>query len=412
VTSSGALHAGAATVDITPESLVGLNAMGADFTGVRDALYAKALVLGLEGSQFAIVSADLLELGSTVQLRERIELELGIPAHAVLLSASHSHNAPRAGRTPSGGLSRAASAESLAYSDWLFDRLVEVVDSAQRSLRPATLGFGTGAVDVNVNRDVFVDGKWVLGQNPVGPSDKTLGVIAVKDAEGLAIATLIDYAVHPTASLGTRVLSADVAGATTSAIEEKLGGVALWLPGAIGDQAIRDSLESRARSGRAVGNDAVFFAVEEQGRLIADEALRVAQRIVRWRQDPELSAQERTVSWPAKRGTDLPPDMHQDELDEVSLRVIAFVIGDLVLAGVGGEVTTAAAARILEACRNVTGSSAFLVSIANERIGYLADEDAFALGTFAARGCPVVVGWERAVAATFSELLSTARVAS
>lgn len=405
------LSAGSAVVDITPPHLHGLNAMGDDFVGIHDRLFARALVLESSGTRVAIVSADLLELGVTVALRQRIAEETGIAADAVLLVASHSHNSPRAGRTPAGGLSRVASTESLAYTDWLFDRLVESVSAALATVKPACLGFGRGEVDVNVNRDVLVDGAWKLGQSEDGPSDKTLGVIAVRGEDGTGIATLIDYAVHPTAALGTRLLSADVAGAAARILADECGGVALWLPGSIGDQAIRTSFESLSRGGAAAEVATTFDAVERQGRTIADVAAGVVAGIEDWRTDVPLRSEEQTLEWTAKAGSDLPPDMVQEDVAVVALRLLALTLGDVSLVGVGGEVTTAAAARILEACDRGRGTETFLVSIANERVGYLADADAFARGTFAARGCPVTIGWEDGAARTLSAMLEQAGVA-
>jgi neutral ceramidase len=403
------LRAGVATVDITPESLPGLNAMGADFTAVHDRLAARAVVLEAGTSRVAVVSVDLLEIGVTVELRERIEARLGIPAHAVLIAASHSHNAPRAGRTPSGGLSRAASQESLGYTAWLFERIIAVVAEAQAALQPARTAFGAGAVDVNVNRDELRNGRWILGQDPAGPSDKTVRVIGVQTLDGASLATLIDYAVHPTASLGSRLVSADIAGAAARRLEQDLGGIALWLPGSIGDQAVRESRERRADAGETTDPDAVFRVVDVQGGRIADEAARVVRALVTWETRVDLAGSERTLEWPSKPGTDLPPDMHQDVIDFVALRLTLLVIGGAVLAGVGGEVTTSAAQRILAGVATVDAVFPILVSIANERLGYLADEAAFQRGTFAARGCPIQPGWESAAADMLAAMVAEGR---
>lgn len=399
--SGGMLRAGAAQADITPADLTGLNAMGPDFVGLHDRTFARAVVIENGVDAVAVVSADVLELGVTVDLRARIAAATGIPAGAILLAPTHTHNAPRGGLTPAGGLSRAASAESLAYTDALFDAILDAVVRAQNAAVPARIGVGTGRVDVNINRDVRRDGTWRLGQNPDGPSDKTLTVVAVHDADDRPIATLLGYAVHPTAALGTRMLSADVAGAAASAVSEALDAPTLWLPGSLGDQAVRGSLEAARTGGDDLTVDKVFALVDTQGRTIADEALRVAAAIDEWRDAADLSGREAALGWPSKPGTDLPPDMHQEELDLVALRLTALRIGDVVLLGVGGEVTTAAAAEIMAAA---VAPHPVLVSMANERLGYLADDDAFALGTFAARGCPIQPGWVPAAADVLARL--------
>ncbi|MDR1187077.1 MAG: hypothetical protein LBK95_06435 [Bifidobacteriaceae bacterium] len=375
------LRAGAAVADITPAKLSGLNAMGDQFLGMHDRLHARALIVE-DRACVAIVSLDLLEVGDTTGLRERIRA-LGIDG--TLIVATHSHNAPRAGVTPPGGLSRPPSPESLTYTDWLWEQIVAVVAAARAAMVPARFGTGRGEADINVNRDEFRDG-WTLGQNPDGPSDKALTVLAFADLEHSPIATLLGYAVHPTVSLGTRLLGADLAGATTRRVEDAVGGVCLWLPGSLGDQAPRNSRESLGCPPDAV----VYAALDEQAGVLAAESAWVVRGIDNWRRSAPVSTWTRRVDSPAKRGTGLAADMRQDEVSAVCVLLTEVTLGDTMMIGVGGEVTTPAAAELLAAA---APTDAVIVSLANERIGYLADPDAFGRGTFAARGCPVTEEW-------------------
>src|SRR5919109_4166999 len=92
------LSVGAAKVDITPAELTALNPMGGvSFAGVHDPLYLRALVLNAGTSEVALVSADLIEAGDMTPIRQRIERELGIPSDNVVITATHTHNAPRIG---------------------------------------------------------------------------------------------------------------------------------------------------------------------------------------------------------------------------------------------------------------------------------------------------------------------------
>lgn len=388
--TAGTLRAGAAAVEITPVELAGLNPMGADFLGVHDALHARALVLDDGATSAALVSLELLEIGVTTELRRRIEAELGIAADHVVLAPTHTHNAPRAGVTPPGGLSRAASPESLAYTETVFEAIVEVVRRAQAALQPARIGAGEGSVDVNVNRDVLLDGTWVLGVNHDRISDKTLRVLRIDALAGDPIAVVLNYAVHPTVTLGTRQLGADLAGVASRYVEARMPGtVALWTAGTIGDQVPRISYETLGgRDGRATAEE-TFRAADAQGVLIGAETVRVAEEIVDFATAPAISAAEAVRHYPIKRGTDLPPDMKQDDIAEVGIRLTALRVGDIVLAGVGGEVTTPIGRRLRA---RSPYAATWVVSIANERIGYLADDCAFSLGTFAARGTPIQPG--------------------
>ncbi|MFT4211187.1 MAG: hypothetical protein QM626_04880 [Microbacterium sp.] len=396
-----ALRAGTARTDVTPADLAGLNAMGEDFTAVEGRLLVRAVVVDGGTGPVAIVAADLLEFGRTDALRARIETETGIPASAVLLCASHSHNAPRAGLTPPGGLSRDPSPESLRFTEALFDAVAVAVAAAHTRLEPVTLAFGTGTVSVNQNRDELVDGRWMLGTNPGGPSDKTLGVLALNALDGRAVATLLTYAVHPTVSLGTRRLGPDLAGAATAAVEAAVGGEALWLPGSIGDQAPAWSLEIARDAGDDPTAADVAAHVAELGAAVGSQAIAVREGLHEWTDAAPVAAAQIVVGCRPKRGTHLAPGMSQEHVDEVELIVTAAVLGDAVLIGVSGEVTCGAAAVIAAA----SPVPAIVLSIVNERIGYLADADAFRLGTFAARGCPVQADWVDAVAAAAGGLV-------
>src|SRR5579863_7159498 len=107
------LKVGVAKVDITPKDLTGLvGIVVKPYGGVHDQLYARALVLDNGGTTAAIVALDLVEIGDTTVLRQRIEKELAIPAGHIILNASHDHSAPRGGPPTSG----TSSADGRPYS--------------------------------------------------------------------------------------------------------------------------------------------------------------------------------------------------------------------------------------------------------------------------------------------------------
>lgn len=92
------LRVGAAKVDITPKDTAGLvGIVVRPYGGVHDQLYARALLLDNGVNTAAIVALDLVEMGDTTMLRQRIERELAIPAGSIIINASHDHSAPRGG---------------------------------------------------------------------------------------------------------------------------------------------------------------------------------------------------------------------------------------------------------------------------------------------------------------------------
>ena len=383
------LHAGAAKADITPADLTALNPMGGgSFTGVHDPLFLRAIVLGDGTEEAALVSCDLIEAGDMTDVRKRIERELGIPYGHIFITATHSHNAPRIGLVSPGSLAHGGGPEVAAYTEHVYDTMVEALRQARASARPARFGLGTGTADVNVNRDEYADGTWRLGYNPEGPSDKTVWVIKFETLDGAPIAVLINYAVHSTVTLGTKEISGDLAGAAARHVEQHLGGdvVAVWTPGPLGDQAPRVCLE------RAPGEAPAFAyqAMEAQGLLVGAEVVRVARSVTTLSSAGRVRAADRVVSCPVKRGVDVMADMKQEDVPFVDLRIGLILLGQIALVGVSGEVVTRICRRLR---RESPHASTILISIVNDRIGYIADDEAYDRPTHEVNGSPVRRGY-------------------
>jgi neutral ceramidase len=139
------LRAGAAKVDITPAA----EALPAGYEGILDRIYSRAIVLDSGAAKAALISVDAggIPDGVWQEVAQRLERELGIPIANVLLTATHTHSAPRQ--------------EAGAYRAYA-DKIVESVRGAQSRLEPARIGYGTGVSYLNVNRNI-IDPRRVAG---------------------------------------------------------------------------------------------------------------------------------------------------------------------------------------------------------------------------------------------------------
>ena len=384
------LIAGAAKLDITPADLTALNPIGGGtFSRVHDPIFVRVLVLNDGTTETALISADLIEAGEMTPVRRRIERELGIPFDHILITATHAHNAPRIGRVSPGSLAHDGGPESMAYTELVYDAMVEALLQARASAQPARFGLGAGTADVNVNRDEYADGGWFLGFNPDGPSDKTLWVIKFETLTGDPIAVLINYAVHSTVTLWTNEVSGDLAGAATRYVEEQFGGVALWTLGPAGDQDPRIAL------GKATGDAGrdrafAFKAMDAQGLIVGAEAVRVARGIKQLTSTARLAAAERVIECPVKKGVDVMDDMKQEDVPFVNLRLSLLLLNQIALAGVSGEVVTSIYWRLK---KESPLTSTILISITNDRIGYIPEDAAFDRPTHEVNGCPILRGY-------------------
>lgn len=254
-------------MDVTPRigcRLAGYPIPRRTATTVHDPLHARVLVLEANDRRVAIVSLDAMaiEIGWVGDVRRQAQ-ELGIAPANLLVAATHSHSTPGhlfAFDGPVGPALQAVLGESVGPVDHgLRDDLarltLEGIAGAIAAMRPATVRSGAGQlVGVAANR---ID--------PALPVDLRCRVVAIDDRDGAAIATVLHHACHPTVlAAEDRGLSADVPGAATRRLEETVGGVALFLNGALGDVSTRFT-----RRGRGPGE------VDRLGRLLADAALRI-----------------------------------------------------------------------------------------------------------------------------------------
>ena len=396
----GSLRVGVAKVDITPVELTALNPIGGtSFTGVHDPIHARVLVLRDGTSEVVLVSAELIECGDMRALRERIEREFGVPATHVMITATHTHNAPRLGSVSPGALAHDGGPESAAYTARVYDQIVGAVRAARASVQPARFGVGTGHAAINVNREAYVDGRWVLGYHLAGPTDPRVWVLRFDSPAGVPLAVVCNYAVHSTVALWTGEVSSDLAGAAVSHVERALGhdAVAMFTPGALGDQNPRVSMEGSCPAGfgphgrvpTETERAFAYEAVAAQGLVLGAEVVRVARGIDDPTSAVRLHAAEQVVRSPVRKGHDVMAGMVQEDVDTVDLRLSLILLNDVALAGVSGEVTATLYRRLLD--RSPLART-ILVSIANDRIGYLPDDAAFDRPVHSVNGCPIVRG--------------------
>src|SRR2546421_5164062 len=98
--ASTKLLAGAAAVDITPARslhLAGYPHVTRYSTGVHDALLSSALCLDAGDTRVLIIANDAIYVSKQLvtRARQRIAHETGIASENILISATHTHSAPK-----------------------------------------------------------------------------------------------------------------------------------------------------------------------------------------------------------------------------------------------------------------------------------------------------------------------------
>jgi hypothetical protein len=261
---------GVARRDVTPPVGIYARSWGAATheaaEGVHRPLTATAAVfapLEGDGPVLALVALDLGWLQYEPDergLRNAIQERAGFAEQELLITMSHTH----AGANANSQLTGRPGAELIRpYLDLLADRIGEAVVEARSGLVAAHIGYAAGRCGLARNRDLWDEeaGRWACGYNPDAGADDTLLVARVTADGGETLATLFNYACHPTTlAWDNRLLSPDYVGAAREVLETAFEAPALFLHGASGELAPRDDYVGDAaiadRNGRQLGHAA------------------------------------------------------------------------------------------------------------------------------------------------------------
>lgn len=186
---------GVMAVDITPP--IGYNMYGyppVKSTGIKDSLYAKALVFKQGDTKGALLICNLLGIPRDLSrvVREEVSKETGIPFQNITVSATHTHTAPGITREFQNYIEKRESGSSSDsevehYFEFLIRGMVKAVTAAYGNRRPVRIKSGIGQAEgVSFNRRyLMTDGKvrfnpGRLNQkivSPAGPVDPDVHVI-------------------------------------------------------------------------------------------------------------------------------------------------------------------------------------------------------------------------------------------
>ncbi|NKB70785.1 MAG: hypothetical protein GKR89_27255 [Candidatus Latescibacteria bacterium] len=258
--TASVLAAGAASVDITPPLGIHMGGYWGRQSGaveIGDALQVKALVVGQDGAEVALLAFDLvaLDAATTARIRGRIERACGISATGIMLCCSHTHAGPLTVAF------RGMGDIDLAYLEKVEECAVKAVQAAQSVMQPVRLAYALPTVQIGHNRRQTQGPGTQIGYNPEGPVVPYAHVVRLEGDTGL-VATLFSHACHPVV-LGSanHAISAEFCGVAASVIEAQSGAPALFVNGACGDI-----------NPRVHGGD--FAAVEALGQELAGAVLK------------------------------------------------------------------------------------------------------------------------------------------
>jgi neutral ceramidase len=260
----GLLKAGTGKVNITPKTNEPLH----------DSLYARSLVLDLNGERLAFVSVDL-GIYTSDNLEKICKEKYGISQ--LMLCSSHTHSGPKDSK-----------------SSYIEDQIVKSINLAVKHMFQAKicasrssfpqLGFNRLIVreDGHSRESWFPDNHYT-SENPeripFGPVDPEVGVIQIEDMKGETRVIMMNYACHADIVCFNYAISADYPGVACRKVEEAYDNKVncLFIQGAGGN------IESLIISSRRTGPDDSFQTdyntIERVGGLLAYETVKLAKSI-------------------------------------------------------------------------------------------------------------------------------------
>ena len=400
------LYVGFAETDITPK--LGSQSPGGmqprRLSEVHDPLKVVAMVIKNDTATIAMVGIDVLFIGEepTAAARAAITKMTKIPGSHVLLGASHTHG----GGPVSSCFGSEADPE---YVDLIVKRVTEAVISAYYSLHPAEIGDGFGhEPSISFNRRFLMrDGRQMTHPGkgnadivkPAGPIDPDVGVLAARAADGTLLGLFVNFACHLTV-MGGNGFTADYVFNLRETLRRHYKNPRLpvgFLLGAAGDVTQVDNL----RPGREFGEEwSSLF-----GLALGAETIQTVSRLS-WKKDAVLQAVQTAVPIPIREPRDMALETPAGGLGAGSVaekvyarerellaeerakrpvipcEVQAIRIGDLGIVTNGAEF-------FCQLGLDIKAASPFartwVVSLANQWIGYVATPSAYYAGGYEPR---------------------------
>ena len=286
----GEMRAGAARVAIDLGDVLPFDG----FDELRHEVFARALIIEGTGRRACVLSLEVTSIAPALlaDLREIVEDAANCSGAYSWVVPTHTFSMPHV-RTPGHLADDATRNRNERYRAALVAAARTAVERAVAGIRSVTLATVEGECPVNVNRDIETPAGWWLGSNPRGFADHTMPVLAIRDAGGEYVAVLDGSR----DSEGRRMASGDLFGFAAMSLERELGGVALLLPGAAGDQspaerAMNVMFDAAGVKQTVDAHEDGYRMLHQQGQALGDALIETARMA---REDDATGIDARTV---------------------------------------------------------------------------------------------------------------------
>ncbi len=295
---------GVSQSDITPHSDCFMKNWGASShntaSGIHQPLKLTCITFQTSKEQkpLILIAADLgwwKSMDNEWSLRGRLLKALDTEESNLMFCLSHTHAGPS---ICTGDVNKDEVYKIEEYLSFIVEKAVDAVKHAKSVAMPACLSWAYGKCGLAKNRDLKQSERYVVGFNPNGEADDTLLVGRITNLQEKTIATIVNYACHPTIlAWQNRLISPDYIGTMRYIVEEKTLAPCLFLQGASGELAPAEQyvtdIEVVESAGREVGY-AVLSALESLGssqtRLAYSKTVESGAPLAVWERMPYISS--------------------------------------------------------------------------------------------------------------------------
>ena len=345
------LQAGVSAANINPPlgAFIAGDKQNRTFTAVHDSLFAKAVVISNGNEHLAIVTLDCIGLlhPDVLRIRKKAAELCGFPEARIIVSSTHTHSGPDV--VGIWGSDYQHSGVDSTYMDFLVNTAATQVKSAFENQQDV----------VALTAETTFGKPWV--QNIcLEEIDRSVTVLQLRTNEGKPVATLTNFACHPT-FMDARFsdVSSDYVNGYYKQMKKQTGAEALFLQGAIGGWVQPEdgegSFEKAYRRGSELA-DAVLAALPNASLLhsttisFISKPLKLPVDNEGWKQLAAIGTIKREIS------------------DSVTTEVAWFSIGEAQFATHPGETAPYYG---LETKKLMGTGPRFVLGLSNDALGYI-----------------------------------------
>ena len=196
------------------------------FTDVHDSLYVKAIVVSDGKTELAIITFDCIGLlyPELKKIRALIKEKIAdFPINQIIMSSTHTHAGPDVVGIWGKDLGHSGVNES--HMQLIVERAANAIEGAMKNKKKTTARYASGKYGED----------WVKNISEPTELDREVSVLQFKDSNGKNLATLTNFACHPTIMDDeTNLASSDYVGGYYHYMDSVQGGMNMFLQGSIG----------------------------------------------------------------------------------------------------------------------------------------------------------------------------------